>query len=150
MSYDISLIIEPAATAETVRKMLRELSWKAYGSAGNAVAKAHKAWTPEHEGWEPDGTAGGYGCVYDRNYTSNVAPMWRDAGIDLCDFDGKAARELAGPLGEALAVMAAEPRRFEALNPPNGWGDFAGCFELLLELWLASLRFPYATVKVSW
>lgn len=151
MSYDVYLIILPAARPEQLIEMLGELAGPdCSGPCAVIAQQAISAWSPDPR-WpdsEPDGTPG-YGQVFDANMTSNVAPMWREAGCNLRDFDRKAARELVGPLGDALAVMAREPARFEAMNPPNGWGDFATCAKFLLELWLAAVRYPYAELRVS-
>jgi hypothetical protein len=149
VSFDISLHIEPAATAESVRSQLAELGEVARGAPASQIAEAFAVWCPQYEDWEPDGTPGGYATVYDRNYTSNVSPIWRAAGVNLAELDGKAAREVIGPLRDALAAMAADPARFEAMNPENGWGGFDGAFGVILELWIVAMRFPYATLRVG-
>jgi hypothetical protein len=84
-----------------------------------------------------------------RNYTSNCAPMWRAAGADLADMDGKPASQCGSVIGLAVQVMKNEPARFKAMNPPNGWGDYDSCIEFLAAIADACERDPEATVQVS-
>jgi hypothetical protein len=82
------------------------------------------------------------------NMTSNVAPMWRKAGCDLADVHGKVASEVIPDLRKAIADMADHPAEYLPLNPPNGWGDYAGCLEFLRELLAEFESHPKATVRV--
>lgn len=66
-----------------------------------------------------------------RNMTSNLAPMWRAAGIDLAECDGRPAAQVAEGLAGALLTLEEDPERFRAMNPPNGWGDYEGCKRFL-------------------
>lgn len=71
--------------------------------------------------------------MFDGNYTSNTSRMWGHAlggDVGLRDFDGAPAVEAAGPLRAAVERMRAAPEVYEAMNPANGWGDYAGavCF----------------------
>jgi hypothetical protein len=83
------------------------------------------------------------------NMTSNVAPMWRLAGADLADFDGKTAGDCLDALRTAVGDMAAHPAKYEALNPPNGWGDQTGCLRYLMDVLATFELHPLATVVVS-
>ncbi len=83
------------------------------------------------------------------NMTSNVAPMWRRAGADLSEFDGKNAFACVGTLNQAIQTMATRPTEYEALNPENGWGDYEGCLKFLQAVRDACERHPLATVRVS-
>lgn len=87
--------------------------------------------------------------VWDRNHTSNTARMWREAGCDLAEFDGKPATELAASLGSAISVMQAEPARFREMDPPNGWGDYVSCLEFLRAILDACGEHPLTTVRIS-
>ncbi|MGH3795966.1 MAG: hypothetical protein ACRDSP_13875 [Pseudonocardiaceae bacterium] len=91
--------------------------------------------------------AGDY--LTDRNMTSNVAPMWREAGADLAEFDGRAAAEVLPVLRTAIAAMEDDPAVYEAMNPANGWGDYDSCLEFLRELVKDFTAHPKATVVVS-
>lgn len=88
--------------------------------------------------------------VYDDwNYTSNCGPMWRLAGADLAEFDGKTAQECRGDLWNAIQDMKANPAKYEALNPENGWGSLDTLVPALERLSEAFARHPKATVRVS-
>lgn len=83
------------------------------------------------------------------NMTSNVAPMWRLAGADLANFDGKQAGECIDQLRMAVQDMQIHPQRYAPLNPANGWGDYRGCRGYLASLLAAFEKHPHATVVVS-
>lgn len=80
--------------------------------------------------------------------TSNCAPMWHAAGLGLAGFDGRTAGECLPELEQVLVVLRADPARFEAMNPPNGWGSYASLVEALDELAQGLRRHPKATVSV--
>lgn len=70
-----------------------------------------------------------------RNYTSNVAPMWRDAlGDDLgglIDTLGNRNADLIPFLELGVAQMETYPDRYRAMNPANEWGDYSGALAYL-------------------
>jgi hypothetical protein len=68
------------------------------------------------------------------NMTSNVAPMWRLAGADLAELNGKPAIEVQMVLASAIHNMLNEPNKYKALNPENGWGDYENCVRYLVNL----------------
>lgn len=80
--------------------------------------------------------------------TSNVAAMWRKAGADLAEFKGRRADETIDVLGQAIVTMDASWSAFEAMNPPNGWGDAEGCRKFLSELLDLARAHPKATWRV--
>lgn len=85
----------------------------------------------------------------DWNYTSNCGPMWRAAGADLAEFHGKTAGECLPILDAAITELRADPAKYVAMNPENGWGSYES---LLPELDLLADNFrhhPKATVVVS-
>ena len=88
--------------------------------------------------------------VEDWNYTSNVAPMWREAGVDLRELNGKAATLCAPLLSIAILEMERNPDKYQAMNPANGWGDSDGCLSLLTMIRDACLLHPMAVLEVSW
>lgn len=96
------------------------------------------------------GGAEPYYLDLDWNYTSNVAPMWRAAGANLADFHGKTAGECAPILRAGIETMRADPARFTAMNPPNGWGSYERLLPALDELLAAFEAHPLARVEVSW
>jgi hypothetical protein len=68
------------------------------------------------------------------NMTSNVAGMWRLAGADLRAMFGQPAAEVQVTLATAVRNMLAEPEKYRALEPENGWGDYEGCVGYLVKL----------------
>lgn len=71
------------------------------------------------------------------NYTSNVAPMiyraLEGAGIGLeaeerwwQRLDGMSGPEGRDFLDAVITQLEADPERFRAMNPPNGWGCYDG------------------------
>jgi len=95
-------------------------------------------------------TGGSYAdSLYDWNYTSNCAWMWREAGADLAAFDGDPAGECAPLLKVAIDVLEADPEHFRAGNPKNGWGDYDSLVNRLKALLEAFEESPEAIVKIS-
>lgn len=86
--------------------------------------------------------------VYTWNYTSNCAPMWRAAGADLAEFDGRPASACAPILAAALTELRAHPATYQELNPPNGWGSYDSLVEALDQLRVAMNTHPATTVRV--
>lgn len=67
-----------------------------------------------------------------QNYTSNVSPMWREAlGRSLGDFDDAPCSEAGGVLRDGIAAMEADPAKYRAMSPKNGWGDYEGALDYL-------------------
>jgi hypothetical protein len=89
--------------------------------------------------------------AHDHNITHNLAPMFREAGVDWHEYrDGEQhASVLLREVAHALTRMADEPARFKALNPPNGWGNYDGALAFLVRLAVDCLRHPDAIVRVS-
>jgi hypothetical protein len=83
------------------------------------------------------------------NYTSNCGPMWRQAGADLAEFEGKTAGECLPILRAAIEELQAHPIKYKAMDPPNGWGSYDTLVPALDELADGFSRHPKATVRVS-
>ena len=91
--------------------------------------------------------------VYSANITHNLGSMAREAGIYEAlwrpeEIGITTAAQLIGPLTVGLALLKADPPRFEALNSPNGWGlyeHFVPFVERYLE---ACKENPDAAVSV--
>lgn len=62
-------------------------------------------------------------------------------------FVGETASECLPALRRAVEAMEAAPADYEALNPPNGWGDYEGALEYLRRFVAACERSPSATVE---
>ena len=84
-----------------------------------------------------------------RDPTYNLAEMFAAAlGCELCDLAGKTGAECVPLIRKAITAMQDDPSKFKALNPPNGWGDYADAlsfFNLFLD---DCLSHPKATVSV--
>lgn len=87
--------------------------------------------------------------VFDWNFTSNVAPMWRAAGADLAEFHGKQASDCAPVLTKAIIEMEANPARYEAMDSPNRWGTYEHLMPRLRALLRAFRQHPKTTIRVS-
>lgn len=85
----------------------------------------------------------------DWNYTSNCAPMWREAGADLAEYHGKTAGECMPSLRAAIELLKADPDRFRAMDPPNGWGSYDSLVPALERLLAVFAAMYGATVRVS-
>ncbi len=85
------------------------------------------------------------------NYTSNVWPMWMHAlnGLGLADYHRAPCSEAAGPLAEAVQRMEADPATYQAMKPPNGWGDYDGAFTYLRRLAEACATHPKCRIYIS-
>lgn len=97
-----------------------------------------------------DGGAGHGVCAFDRNMTSNVAPMWRKAGVDLREFQGLLAGRVIDSLNAAIDNMTNYPEDYRAMNPENGWGSYEGALDFLTSLRDACQKFPRAEIGVSY
>lgn len=70
--------------------------------------------------------------------TYNLGPMFAAAlGRPIRSLTGMSAAEALPVLRGAIAAMQADPARFKALNPPNGWGDYTGALDFME--WFASV-----------
>jgi hypothetical protein len=100
----------------------------------------------------PDGYSSAVEVV--DGHTYNLTPMWCKALPSLLadgttsDLDGRTC----GDIGEALALGCVDAilhrREYEHLDPENGWGDFAGFFEILTRL--TTLCHEHPTGVLRW
>lgn len=92
----------------------------------------------------PHGTEG------DRNYTSNVSPMWDRAmpGLNLRDMNGLKAGDCVDHLKAGVAAMEADPDAYRAMEPSNKWGDYEGALEYLRHLAALCDLWPTGIVRV--
>jgi hypothetical protein len=81
------------------------------------------------------------------NLTYNLSPMLHAAGMPAWkDFIGMRAGD-AGPIWQSVVdVLRADPDKYRAMNPPNGWGTYEGAVEVIAALAAACSRYPNATV----
>jgi len=89
-------------------------------------------------------------AVFDRNHTSNTASMWREAGCDIAEFDGRPAREFAVALAEAIQDISGNPDYWQRHHAPsNGWGTVDTTLRFLSDLLVGCTLHPDTTVRVS-
>ena len=92
--------------------------------------------------------------LFDANNTHNLHKMEDEAGIYMQvwrhdEIGITKARELIGPLRNGIALMKADPPRFEAFNSPNGWGLYKHFLPWLERYLLACEAWPDANVEIS-
>lgn len=91
---------------------------------------------------------------YTANYTHNLGAMAKETGLYMPlwrpeEIGITKAAQLIAPLRKGLAVLRDDPRRFEKMNPANGWGSFR-TFVPWVERYLAACEaYPDADVSVS-
>jgi hypothetical protein len=92
--------------------------------------------------------------VYERNITHNLNKMAGEAGIYEClwrpdEIGVTKAAQLIEPLRAGLAKLIAEPDRFRAFNPANGWGTYEGLVDFVQEYLSSCEENHDADVRVS-
>ena len=93
-------------------------------------------------------------AVFEANYTHNATKMADEAGIYWhvwrpYEIGIETAGELVDPLTDAIRLMRAQPDKFKALNPANGWGDYDSFLDWLETYRDACKDNPSAKVQVS-
>ena len=88
-------------------------------------------------------------CSESHNYTYNISPMLELAGCLMRDIEGLTGLEASKKLRIAISAMTLNPDRFQALNPPNGWGSFRGCLNWLLDILEDCKQYPTWRVHVG-
>lgn len=90
-------------------------------------------------------------CVVELgNYTSNVGGMWAEAlGYRLGDLDGRNAADVIPDVTRAVKCMEADPAKYEAMNPDNGWGSYSGALAYLRSLLEGCIEHPKTQISVS-
>lgn len=84
--------------------------------------------------------------VFEANYTYNTNRMVRDAGWpEFPDVGPLSSDELGRKLASVLDAMGGNRRRFEAMNPGNGWGSYESLFDRLSQMRVAAVAHPTAT-----
>lgn len=69
------------------------------------------------------------------NLTYNLSPMLRAAGFPgWKELVGASCVEAGGMLRKVAQVLAADPERFKAMNPANGWGTYEQAIDIMNAL----------------
>lgn len=92
--------------------------------------------------------------VFDSNITHNLYRMAEEAGVGMHlwhpeDIGITKAEQLIEPLTTAVALMKADPPRFEKHNAANGWGLYKHFVPFVQEYLDACVKNPDAGVRVS-
>lgn len=85
------------------------------------------------------------------NYTYNVHPMLKKAFAreeDINFLAGLKCHAAVVLLNKAIANMESDPTTYEAMNPPNGWGDYESCLVWLREIRGRCRENPDAEIEV--
>ena len=93
--------------------------------------------------------------LWQANYTHNCNKMAEAAGIynhvwrpeELPEI--KTAADLIEPLRAGILRMEADPQKFIALNPANGWGSYETFLPWLKRYLAACMEYPKATIDAS-
>ena len=87
--------------------------------------------------------------AYVGSYTYNVGDMYREAlGFSLGELDGKNACDSLDILDKGIKDMQANPDKYKKMNPENGWGNYEGALEYLLNIRHQCHRYPKCTILV--
>ena len=149
MSLDVYLTLHGPPTQEAVIYIRED---------GQTRAITRAEWDarfPDREPFvaAPDETPDG-NEVYWANITHNLTEMaaaaniyqalWRPEEIGI-----EHAAQLIPLLQSGLALLRAEPERYAAYNPTNGWGSYEGLVSFVAGYLAACERYPQATIRVS-
>mgnify|MGYP001582221770 CR=1 FL=1 len=70
------------------------------------------------------------------NITYNLSQMLREARFcGWPNLRGMPAQKAGEHILEVLDGMTADPGRWRAMNPPNGWGDYDSCLQGRMRRW---------------
>ena len=92
--------------------------------------------------------------VYSDNITHNLTGMASAAGLYRAmwrpeELNISKAGELIPILASGLQALLADPEKFTAMNPPNGWGDYSGFLDSVQKYLEACRAHPDADISVS-
>lgn len=92
--------------------------------------------------------------IFELNITHNLGDMADAAGIYMHlwrpdEIGITTAGQLCAPLRAGLDELRANPDKYRAYNPANGWGTYEGFVESVARYLAACERNPDATIEVS-
>lgn len=90
--------------------------------------------------------------IFERNITHNLGRMADAAGIYRVlwrpeEIGIERAWQAVEPLKAGIAELRSNPRRFKALNPENGWGNYEGLLAFADDCLAACEQYPDALVR---
>lgn len=91
--------------------------------------------------------------VFSSNVTHNLAAMAKEAGLYAVlwhptENSFKTAGDAIMALEQGLRLLKAEPERFKALNPANGWGSYEIFVEFVERVLAACVKNRNAEITV--
>jgi hypothetical protein len=147
MSLDVYLCVKaPVAVAAGSTIFVRE--------NGRTKELSREEWDEMHPGRELDCPEAESTQVFSCNITHNLTTMAAAAGVyQACwrpdELKVEQAQHLIPLLEDGLQTLKADPERFKALNPANGWGDYEGLVAFVTEYLQACRDYPDARIEVS-
>lgn len=125
-----------------------------YAREGGVVREITSTeWREHFPGTEPV-IFGKEEMIYEDSITHNLDAMadaagiykelWRPEEIGIVK-----ARQLIGPLSDALVKLHADPAKFKLFNPDNGWGNYEMLVKFVTNYKAACDTHPDARVSVS-
>jgi len=81
--------------------------------------------------------------------TFNLNPMFIAAGLRVRELNGVSCMVAMDQLRAAINIMEDEPAKMRALDPPNGWGDYASGLEFLREVRAMCVAHPGDVLVVT-
>lgn len=93
-------------------------------------------------------------CFFGGNITHNLAAMAKAANLYYAmwrpeEIGAKLACHIEPALRLGLEALKAEPERFRAHNPENGWGSYEGLVDFVGQYLEACRKHPKARIEVS-
>ncbi|MCK9598255.1 MAG: hypothetical protein M0R06_04380 [Sphaerochaeta sp.] len=150
MSLDVYLKVdEPVLVQGCTGVFIRE-----NGVQRELAADEVEKYFPDSEPFRLESTEEVTDTVFHANITHNLGAMAREAGVYQAvwrpeEIDIEYAGQLIEPLDQAICLLTADPERFKAFNPSNGWGDYDGLLNFLAEYAAACIKWPQAKIVVS-
>ena len=85
------------------------------------------------------------------NYTHNCNEMMRAAGLDwIYNLHGLKVKGTLPQFELMLERLKADPERYIAMNPPNGWGDYHSLVAIWEEIIPEAQKIVEAIPEVTW
>jgi hypothetical protein len=81
------------------------------------------------------------------NHTHNTNGMWRLAGLELKEADGKLAAEVGPLVTAAVGWMLDNESLCRPMEPPNGWGTYESTVSALERVAELCADHPKATCR---
>lgn len=87
----------------------------------------------------------------DWNYTHNCNKMMRDAGYDwIYSLQDQKVIDTLPQFNAMLANLKAHPKKYRAMNPENGWGDYDRLVELLDKILIRAQEIVESVPDAQW